>query len=331
MAKRKVYPKPTELAKKLLKLTASQDYDVARKAMHALAQGLEEPLRQGILEEGTLADIYAEIELEGGAESKFSLDFIAPGTEGDFVAFTIPDQARIPQRHVEGSEIWVPTFRVANSIDWSLSYARDARWDVVSRATEVLAEGITERLNDDGWHVILASAASRGIVVQDDAAVAGEFTRRLANRLKTVNKRVAPGPGFTITDLYMSPEAFEDIREWDNTEVDELTRREIFTDVDGGLAGIYGIRLHELKKLGVGQAYQDFITTNLGVAVPSGDEEFVVALDLTRRDSFVEPIRSRVEVFEDQWLHREQKAGLYAWTERGFAALDNRRALFGSF
>jgi hypothetical protein len=328
----KIDPKPTEQANQLLRLTASQHYDVAMKAMKALAEGLEEPLRQGLLESDTLGDIYRQVDLAPGAEAKFPLDFVAPGTEKDFVAFTLPKQARVPERHIEGDEVWVPTFRVANAVDWSLSYARDARWDVVARANEIFAQGIAERGNDDGWHVVMASAASRGIVVTDPAAAAGAFTKKLINRMKTVNKRTAPGAGINLTDMYMSPEGFEDLRDWDIDDVDELTRREIFvSEDDKGLVRIYGVNLHELKKLGVSQDYQDFIITTLGVALPGTDEEFVIGVDLSRRDSFVQPIRQRLSVFEDPMLHRMQKAGIYGFAEWGYGALDNRRAMLASY
>ena len=36
-----------------------------------------------------------------------------------------------------------------------------------------------------------------------------------------------------LTDVYMSPEGLEDIRNWGLDQVDELTRREIFMAADG--------------------------------------------------------------------------------------------------
>ncbi len=323
---KKAYKKPTAEMIKLLRQTASTDLGESQKAMQALAQGLTEPIRKGILEGDTLGDTFDRVDLTPGAESKFALDIMAPGTENDHVAFTMPDQAKIPMRHVEGSEVWVPTFDIANSVDWNLSFARDARWDVVSRATEILIKGITERMNDDGWHVLLASAASNATVVQDGAATAGEFTRRVLNAAKTTMIRKAPGEGIELTDLYMSPESFEDIRDWDNTELDEQTRREVFTDRNGGLAGFYGVNLHQLKKLGEGQAYQSFIVDTLGIALSGGDLEFAIGLDLGRNDSFVMPVREDSDVFDDPALHRNRKAGIYKWMTLGFGSLDSRSA-----
>jgi hypothetical protein len=69
----------------------------------------------------------------------------------------------------------------------------------------------------------------------------------------------------------------------------------------------------------------------LSGTLPAGDSEIVVGLDLRNTDSFVMPIRQEVQIFEDDTLHRQRRAGLYGWAEHGFAVLDNRRVLLGSF
>ena len=64
--------------------------------------------------------------------------------------------------------------------------------------------------------------------------------------------------------------------------------------------------------------------------MPSSDVEIVVGLDLGRSDSFVMPVREEVQIFEDDNLHRQKRAGWYGWAEQGFAVLDNRRVLLGA-
>jgi hypothetical protein len=133
-----------------------------------------------------------------------------------------------------------------------------------------------------------------------------------------------------LTDLYVSPEAMEDIRNWGVDQVDEVTRREIYTAADGALNRVFGVNLHDLDELGVGQEYQLFYTSTLGASMPGSDTEVVVGLDLRKNDSFVMPIRQEVQIFEDETLHRQKRAGFYGWAELGFAVLDNRRVLIGS-
>jgi len=112
----------------------------------------------------------------------------------------------------------------------------------------------------------------------------------------------------------------------------EITRREIFLAEDGTghMSRVFNVNLHDLDELGEGQEYQNFFTNELAGALASGDRELVVGLDLTNNASFVMPVRERVQVFDDPTLHRQRRAGVYAWAEHGFGVLDNRYIILGS-
>lgn len=336
MNKRPIRLSPENI--ELLRATAHEDPNIALAAQRAFAQALTEPLRQGIFDEDNLVAgggrIYAPAVLAPGAQANFQLDFVRPGTEDiDFTAFTMPKQGRIPERHVEGDELWVPTFRIANAIDWDLRYARDARFDVVQRALEVYRMGFVRKINEDGWHTLLAAANSRGLVVNDAAAQQGQFTKELVSKMQTSMTRNAGGNGQAgrLTDLYVSMEAVEDIRAWDISEIDDVTRREILSSAGENMMRLYGTNIHSMTEYGVGQEYQLFIVNVLGRPVPANEEEFVVGLDLSTNDSFVQPIRQELQTFEDPTLHRQLRAGLYGTMEHGFAVLDNRRLQLGTF
>jgi len=43
------------------------------------------------------------------------------------------------------------------------------------------------------------------------------------------------------------------------------------------------------------------------------------------------PIREDMQMFDDPTLHRSGQAGVYGWMELGFAVLDTRRVILGSF
>ena len=335
---RKKFFTPSQAMNDLLRASGSYDKAEALAAQRELAVALEMPLRQGVLNGDVLGGIFEPIRLEQSATAEFPLDLLAPGKEKEHVAYTIPNHGYIPERHVEGDYVMVPTYDIANAIDWLLKYARDARWDIVGRAMEVLEAGFVKKLNDDGWHTLVASAFDRNIVVLDSDAAAGQFTKRLVSLLKTVMRRNGGGNSTSLnrgqlTDLYQSPEAMEDIRNWNVDQVDEVTRREIFVsgdDDDAVMNRIFGVNLHVLDELGEGQEYQLFYDNELSGSLPGGDVELVVGLDLRRNDSFVMPIREEVQIFEDENMHRTKRAGLYGWAEQGFAVLDNRRVILGS-
>lgn len=320
----------------LLKATASSDRVVRATAQQAFAQALDEPLRKGIFDEDNLGGIYTRELLAPGAQANYPLDFVRPGTEDlDYTAFVLPKQGRIPERRIEGDELWVPTFQVANAINWDLKYARDARFNVVQRALEVYRMGFVRKLNEDGWHTILAAADARGLVVNDSLAQGGQFTKELAAKMQTAMTRNAGGNGQAgrLTDLYLSMEAAEDIKAWDISEIDDITRREILTSNAQNMGRLYNTTLHFMTEFGVGQEYQLYITNVLSRSITaSNDEEWVVGLDLSTNDSFVQPVRQELQTFpaEDE-LHRKQQAGVYGLMEHGYAVLDNRRVALGTF
>ena len=327
---------PTPEMNQVLRQAGSLVKDESLAATAELAKALELPLRKGVMSGDILDGIYEAVRLAPGASAEFPLDFIAPGTEKDFVAYTIPNHGRIPERHVEGDYVMVPTYDVGASIDFLLKYARDARWDVVGRAMDVLQGQFTKKMNDDGWHTILSAGVDRNILVYDADASDGYFSKRLVSLMKTIMRRNGGGNSSSVnrgqmTDLYLSPEGLEDIRNWGVDEVDDITRRELITREGGLLSRIFQVNLHDIDELGEGQEYQNYYSNDLSGSLPGSKKEIVVGLDLSSNDSFVMPVRQEVQIFEDDTLHRQKRAGMYGWAEHGFAVLDNRRVLLGAF
>jgi hypothetical protein len=322
----------------LLRKSGDPDINTAAAAQREFAKALELPLRKGVLVGNILGDIFETINVEAGSTTEFPLDLVSPGLEGEHVAYTNPGHGRIPERSVEGDYVMIPTYSIASSVDYLLRYAREARWDIVARAMQVMEAGFTKKMNDDGWHTLLAAGVDRNILVYDGDATAGLFSKRLVSLMQTVMRRNSGGNSASLsrgrlTDIYVSPEALEDIRNWGFDQVDETTRREIYTASTGGapITRIFGVNLRDLDELGEGQEYQSFFTNELSGAVQASDLELVVGLDLSTRDSFVMPVKEQLQVFEDPTLHRQQRAGYYGFAELGFGVLDNRRVILGSF
>jgi hypothetical protein len=320
-------------------LIQSGSYDLAEctAGLTMLAEALESPLRQGILNGDITSDIFQKIPVggdRGTSTPEFPLDFLAPGTENDFVAYTLPKHGYIPQRNISGDFVVVPTFPVGNAIDWNLRYARDARWDIVTKALNVMRMGFVKKDNDDAWHTLISAAKDRLITVFDSDAAPGQFTKRVVSVADTVMRRNGGGNSSSVsrgklTDIFLSPEAVQDIRNWNVDQVDEITRREIFLNSDS-LTRIFGVNLHDIDEFGEGQEYQTYYTSIGGVmpAPTTGTKvEIAIGLDLTSNDSFVNPVREELSIYADPTLHRQQRAGFYGWSEKGWGVLDNRRVL----
>lgn len=320
--------------KELIVKTGSDNREEALAAQYEFGRAIEGALREGILSGDVATDLFQAIQAGPTGEIEYPVDVLAPGEEDEFVAYTNPGGGRIPERTAEGDYVKIPTYMVANSIDWNLHIARRAAYDIVGRYLEVLEYGFTKKKSDDGWHTILTAVADRNILIYDADASAGQFTKRVVSLMKTIMRRNGGGNTasmnrFKLTDLFLSPECVEDMRNWGVDQVDEVTRREIYVSADGSLNRIFNVNLHELDELGEDQEYQDFFTDILGGSLGSSDTELLIGVDMTH-NSFIMPIRQEIQIFEDPALHRQQRAGYYGWGEWGYGVLDNRSVLAGS-
>jgi hypothetical protein len=172
---------------------------------------------------------------------------------------------------------------------------------------------------------------------------AGYFSKELINKMMVGFKRI----GRTLTDLYLSPEDAADIREWTDTDIDPITRREIFQA--SGMGSVWNIQLHEVQHLGAtglyninsnDSAYGKFFLngsgdynsytpdhankTSANGTIDTLGETQVLAFDLSVNDSLVMPVRKEYEAYDDPTLLRVQKQGFFGWAELGFACLDSR-------
>lgn len=172
---------------------------------------------------------------------------------------------------------------------------------------------------------------------------AGYLSKELINRMIVGFKRT----GRTLTDLYVSPEDAADIREWTDTDIDPVTRREIFQAA--GMGSIWNVTLHEVQHLGAtgmyningngseygkfiadsGNKYNAYTIENPNITAADGTvttlgETQILGFDLSVNDSLVMPIRKEYEAYDDPTLLRVQKQGFFGWAELGFACLDSR-------
>lgn len=325
--------KVTPEMKALLKRCADGSPEVARAARYELAIALTTPIKKGILDGSNITGIFETMDFDAEQATDYPLDFITPGTEDEYLAYTIPMTGRLPEFHVSGDYLNVHTYEVGATIDTRLSYIKRARWDVVNRMIQALEGMVIHKDNVDAWWVLISAAKGRNLIPYDDAAAAGLFTHRVLTLASTVMMRNAGGNSSSqgrgeLTDVFMSPEAHADIFSWDLSQVSDEIRTRIFLSQTGdGLSKIGKVTLHEMTELGVGQAYQDYYENVLGGTLPSDKTEIMVGLDLKNKDSFVNPIREPWRMYEDMTFHRSGRMSLYGRKEGGWGCLDARRTL----
>src|SRR6476469_449401 len=132
----------------LLVQTGSTNKEEALAAQKLFAAALTAPLRQGVLIGDNLDNIFQREVFNPNARVEYPIDFYRPDNAYEFTAYVIPNQGKIPQRQIEGDYLTVPTYDIGAGIDWLLRYAREARYNIVGRALEVLEAGFTQKLNN---------------------------------------------------------------------------------------------------------------------------------------------------------------------------------------
>ena len=341
----------------LFKATAAIDTPEGMEAYKAFAQALTVPILQEIRDASIMRQLFAVERLAPGAQAVYPV-----ADDFDIPVFVLPGLGYIAQNFIEGvgEEVFVPTFSISVSADWKVTYARDSRIDIPERAARNAARAIADYEEDSGWRVIVPGATtdfagqgllgSRGAPIYEvPTGATGEkfLSKELLNLMLVGFKRVRR----SLTDLYISPEDAADIREWTDTQIDPITRREIFQA--SGLGTIWNINLHEVFQLGgtgrfninqagasfgvfqvSGGSFNDYTPTTVNTvdangAVTTAGETQVYGFDLTVNDSLVMPVRKEFEAHDDPTLLRQQKQGFFGWEEVGFALLDSRMVALG--
>lgn len=262
----------------------------------AYAAAIALPIQKDITPQSSVRQIFTVEKLAPGAQASYPLDMDSVD------AWVMPGVGAVPQNIVEGEELFVPTFTIDSSVEYKMQYARDGRYDVAARAVEKLKNAMITKEEAQGWAVIRAAAtAARTVTV----AGATTLTKALVNAMMVL---IAGNTNqqMKMNLLCVSPTRFGDIRAtWDNTDVDEVTRREIWQA--GGLAKIWGAYVMELSTLADNEVY-GFDTRYFGVM----------------------PVRQDVTTYDNPISILKQRVGVIAFEEAGFSALDVRALAKGT-
>lgn len=323
----------------LYKASASHDIAESTRSLDMFAKALEPTLRKAIFDCDNVGPfgIFERVAFPNGC-AEFVIDPIKPGYENDFKAYVVPDCSCDPCATLEADYVMVPTYEIGNCVEWCAKRVGRGNYNIADRAMEALRAGFIKKMNDDAWHVLLAAGYDRNVVAYDNLAAKGQFTKRLLIQMKTFMRRNGGGNSTCanrcgLTDIFMSPEAMDNIYNWNIDQIDELTRREIHTssNCDMGLMSLFCVNFHILDELGVGQEYQLYYEDDLGGVMDADKQEIIVGLDLKCRDSFVSPQVSPLQLYADNSkLLSCRRSAMRGYSEMGFAALSSRRVLLGA-
>jgi hypothetical protein len=164
----------------------------------------------------------------------------------------------------------------------------------------------------------------------------------LMTLVKRINTSYAGGTttdSYGLTDLFVSPEIKADIRAFayqpftvsagTGTNLPDNVREEIYRGA--GTESLYGVTIHELVELGVGQKYSALYNAFKGdQSFNSVTQEIAIGLDLSK-EAFIRPIARQAEsggtftvLPDDQFVARSEKTGFYGSLEEGRVCIDAR-------
>ncbi len=326
----------TEKEASLLKACGSLNPTESATAQAELTKAMaEEFVKSAFLDGDLISGLYTDVQLDEDVPAEFILDLIQPGTEREYIAYYLPDTGYVPERSVNMNKVLVPTIAVSSSINCPLKFLRQKRVDILGRMMEALEAGFVMRDNLEGFTVLMSAGSAHATV--EASVTDGTFDLASLRAMKLAMRRANGGNSTSInrnkmTDMYLSPEASEDIRQLAHDVADDFTRKKIadLADMDGFL--FQGVNFRIIDELGDGQLFQKVWTDVLGKTLSDNSTELLIGLNLapSNKKNFVKPKRRGLEMYEDPTLHRRQEFGWYSWKERGFGILDTRGIIIGN-
>ena len=261
----------------------------------------------------------------------------------------------------ETEKVEVPLFQIQAAADWLYKEVQNENDEAIESAIERIATNLIDCEEEGGWRTIIPGVTTAfdgaGILPPAPAqlyempvgdAVAGYFSKELLNRMLVGAQR----NGKNINLLWMSPEDLADIREYTDTDVDPVTRREIFNAQ--GLGKIWSVKLEAKNSLGVRGKYNitsresmyGALTTNEKGWFNSYFVEHPNILDEngnlmkageTQFYAFTEDIKDQLkmivsEPYAARWdanLMRRQRCGFFGWQRMGMALFGHTSIYMG--
>lgn len=345
----------------LIKAMGSKDPSTANAASEAFAAFIGPVVQKVLTQLGSASSIYTDNEFDEDTNPSIPLDLYHNEGVGHISVWSQNVAGGLPTSEVTGlSELKISTYRLDSAVSFLKRYARHARLDIVSKATERMAQEILVKQERNAWAVILkalAEASSQGLkhIVASNVVDAFKVAdlNSLMTRMKRVNASWANGTTSDskgLTDLFVSPEIMQDIRGFAYNPLNDKgnssfsgmglpdgVREEIYRSA--GSSEIYGVSIHELLELGVNKKYNVLFgelaaglghTDAGGAAFSSSGDEILVGLDLSR-EAFIRPVARQSEgagTFsvhpDDQFVTRSEKIGFYGHLEEGRVCVDAR-------
>ena len=348
--------KRTEEQVELVKAMASRNRDVAYEAQQALAEFIGPLLAEVINNAPAISNLFTKVEFPADDNPSIPLDLYYDVTNEDYVkVYSTSAPGGLPSNHVTptSAELKLATYTLESAVDFNKRYAARSRLDVVSKSLTRMAQEILLQQENNSASLLLGTIADNQANLISHTSTSG-LTLDDFNKLLTAQKRNnsswvggTPEQAKGVTDLIVSPERIQDLREMaynpvsttplssgagENTgsiTATDSIRNAVYSQ--SGLPEFFGVSIMEIYELGIGQRFTK-VADALGIT--SGANDLCIGLDRSR-DAMIQGIAvdgesgSTLTVSaDDQYSVRQKKIGYFAALEEARAVI-NDKAIIG--
>lgn len=260
--------------------------------------------------QSTVRFIFAPEQLAPGATPVYDIPF-----EDVECTYVMPQIGGIPTVQMEGKIMTVDTFGLDGGVEYQIDVAKDGRFQVGQLATTMLKNRFIQQEELAGWNLIKLHAASlksnqKIQALKDDGTVGAAGTGKLnvgtINEMITTADEIGVG-GRRITDIYVSPRRFGDLRnQLTMMALPESIRTQLWSN-GKGTDNVADVRIHRVYN-------RALVPNNKGYA-------------FTQKDGYrygVMPIREELTTRDNPIAILEWKIGIIGRERLGFGVLDDK-------
>lgn len=361
---------PAQIA--IVQKLGSKNREESFAAAEAIAAITAKPLLQVIDQEPVISNLFSTLTYDEGTPATIDLDpYFDVKTRNFLQVWSQTVGGGLATNFVQGiSEMFVNCYDLFSAISMKKKQLRAGRIDHLAAHMSRLAQEVLKKQEVNAANVLMAAMAGARLDGDSantantnlqfiDSTTAGVLQLDDFNKLMTAYARAVSswvggtpaGQKRKLSDLLLSPEKIGDVRaiayQPMNTRAGSLTtsgatslaapealREEIYRNA--GNASIYGVELHEVQEMGVGQEYNTLFKSYIGTtaigasnaAFNAATQELVIGLntamfDLVRLREVGSQGSFSLSV-DDQFSVRSDTVGYFGGVREGYVSLENR-------
>ena len=356
----------------LIKACASKDKLIAEEARAAVAELVGPVISEVINNAPSVSSLYQTLAFSEDDNLSIPLDLFHDVTDEDYIRIhsqSVAGGLSTNELYPAHDELKFKTYTLDSAISLDKKYLRKGRSIDISKVFTRMAQEFLLKQEKTSINQLLGALIAGDTKVNNTSAAGNHIIRSTTqnqlqlddfNRLITLSKRLwssyssgtpVGGPMVGVTDLLMSPEMVEELRNMAYNPVNtrsgkvetsgatsiaatEDMRKQLMSQ--GGLPTFFGIGIIEILEMGINQRYNkifdalDGSITYGGTAFDQTTDEIIVGIDRSK-ESLIRPavreegVSTEVSVqVDDQFVSRQNKLGWYGKIQEGRIVLEDR-------